>query len=139
MAKGDRMTPKSPALRGDGFHTIDSLASEFPAINVEEVREGIEASLKMMYARGYTGVEEEVEFDKDDLLVGTYDQRSLISGIGLRTKVDLMNLFSKLGEGRNFDAHFVYDPATRKGKISCTLKKHDLVPKMYSYRGSIQE
>jgi len=138
MESGDKLTPRS-RLWGDGFQAVDSLANEFPKIDVEKVRNEIETALKQIELKGYTGVEEEIEFDEHGLLVGKYHHQSFVTGVRLRTKDDLMKLFDKIGEGRNFDAHFWFDSATRKAKISCTLKKHTLVPKIYTYQGRIRE
>lgn len=124
---------KSPEVHGKGFKTVDSLAHALPSIDVKWLRDDIEISLEILKAKGFTGAEEGVEFDEHGLLVGTYSPNSLVASLKLRTKDDFAILSEKLGEGRNFDTNFTFDPETRKGTVTCTLKKHALVPKLYQH------
>lgn len=124
MEKAEDPMSKHPGKSlGKGFQTVDSLAYSFPTIDIESFRKGIEATLREGAKRGYTGIEEELEFDEHDLLVGKYLPNSLAFQFRVRTRGDFEVLLSKLSEGRNFDSSFTFDPKISQSKNNLHIEK----------------
>jgi hypothetical protein len=124
-------------VHGEGFNMLDATTHAFPNLDRENLYEAIETDLKRCREEGFSGLQEEIAFDTDGLLVGTHKQDSVVYATRLRAKDDFEELFKTIDNGKNFDATFEFDPATNKATISLALKKHELVPRMVRYQTRI--
>ncbi len=131
--------PSTPRVQGSGFETAETISTEFPGLNVEAVRQSIAFLLAQVSKSGYTGIEEEIEFDKHGLPEGTYRLDSIMNILDLRTKNDIERFVQSVGDGENFDVYFVFNPETKRARLGCTLKKHALVPNLYTFESRIKE
>lgn len=136
--EGAKESQEKIVLWGDGFSMTDSFAQDFPRVAIDTIRRNILQTLKKMSERGYTGIEEELEFDADGLVVGTYRSDSIVGAIGLRAQVDIESFMERISEGQNFDTYFKFDRETRKARVGCVLKKHELVPHVYVFESRLK-
>lgn len=119
-----------PPIRGDNFTTQDSLAASFGKLNIEVLRIAIDKGLALAKQKGFTGIQEELEFDKNGLLIGTYKPGSLVSVIKLRARQDLQEFMEKIGEGRKYDAAMTSDNDSGKTFLTFSFKNQQLSPKI---------